>query len=117
MAREAKRDAAFTVNQMIWLLFGILEGLIILRVGLKLIAVNPANSLASPVYGVTDLFLGPFWGLTGTLSYAGFILEIPSMVAILVYAFLAWVLVKIVWLLLFRSPVTQVVETYDDEIR
>ena len=45
------------LSQFIWLLFGILEGLILIRVFLKLIAANPANPFARLIYGLTDLFL------------------------------------------------------------
>jgi hypothetical protein len=113
----ARREAAFTISQVIWLMFGILEGMILLRVALKLIAANPANPFASLVYGVTDLFLWPFYGLTGTPSFGGIVLEVPSMIALIVYALISWVFVKVVWLLLYRAPSTQVVETYDEEIR
>jgi hypothetical protein len=113
----ARREAAYSITQLLWLLFGILEGLIVLRFLLKLIAANPANPFADLVYQVTDIFLWPFYGLTETPSVDGIVLEIPSVIALIVYAFISWVLVKIVWLLLYRSPSTHVVETYDEDVR
>ncbi len=114
---QERREAAYLISQLIWLAFGILEGLIVLRIGLKLIAANPANPFASLVFGISDVFLWPFFGLTGTPAYGGYVLEISSIIALIVYALAAWVLVKIVWLLLYRAPSTPVVETYDEEIR
>src|SRR5262245_65831760 len=59
-----RQQALTQISQFIWLLFGALEALIALRIFLKLIAANPANPFARLVYGLTDLFLWPFFGLT-----------------------------------------------------
>jgi hypothetical protein len=88
---------------IVWFAFGILEGLLALRFILKLIAANPNSGFAQFIYGITDLFMLPFMGLTATPSTSGgIVLEIPTLVAIIVYALLAWVIVKLIWLLLYR---------------
>jgi hypothetical protein len=96
-ARTAYRFSAF-----IWLMFGILISLIGLRVILKLIGANPGNLFAQFVYSFTDVFLWPFWGLTGNPSANGMVLEIPSIIAMVVYAIIAWAIAKLTWLLLYR---------------
>lgn len=112
----AQRVTAYRVSQFIWLLFGILEGLIAIRIVLKFIAANPSNPFASGVYSFTDIFLWPFFGLTGTPAAGGMVLEIPSIIGMIVYALIGWVIVKLIWLLLYR-PSTSRVETYDRDIR
>jgi YggT family protein len=102
------------LSQFIWLLFGILEGLILIRVFLKLIAANPANPFARLVYGITDLFLWPFFGLTVTPSTEGMVFEIPSLIALIVYALISWVIVRLIWLL-FDRPSRTSVTTYERE--
>src|SRR4030065_138672 len=59
---------AITIPTMLVTLLGsiILEALIALRIGLKLIGANPSSPLAVFVYGFTSLFLFPFKGLIGT---------------------------------------------------
>lgn len=109
-----RRYSLDRVSQLIWLIFGILEGLILLRVILKLIAANPDNAFASFIYGITDPFLAPFFGLTGTPGANGVVLEIPSLIAMIIYALIAWVLVRLVWLL-FDRPATRRVSTYERE--
>lgn len=89
--------------QFIWLLAGLLEGLIGLRFLLKLIAANPAAPFAQLVYGITDLFLWPFQGLTATPAANGMVLEISSLIAMLVYAVLAWMVVKLLYLIFLPS--------------
>lgn len=83
------RIFTFKATQLVWLLFGILETLIALRIILKLIAANPASPIAAMIYTITDLFLFPFAGLTATPSAGGMVLELSSIFAMLVYALIA----------------------------
>ena len=95
-----RRGAASKVRQAIYLIFGIIEGLIAIRFVLRALGANPDAGFAAFVYGATAPFLVPFVGLFGTPQYNGSVLELHSIVAIVVYALLAWVLAKLAWLLL-----------------
>lgn len=99
----ARRSQVARLVQFIWLATGILEGLIALRVVLKLIAANPDSPFARLVYRLTAVFLWPFAGLTATPAAGGSVLELSSIIAMIVYALLAWVLIKLVQLLLMPS--------------
>lgn len=114
--REPERERrifTFKVTQLVWLLFGILEALIALRIGLKLIGANPASPVAVFIYGFTDLFLWPFTGLTGTPAAGGMVLEISSVIAMVVYALIAWALERTIWVIFYRprGPVVGVTQT------
>ena len=100
--------------QLMWLVFIVLEGLIGLRVFLKLIAANPDNGFAVFVYDISHPFLVPFFGLTSTPSSEGMVLEIPSLIAMLVYLLVAVVIIKILWLIL--SPTESGVVSYSETI-
>jgi YggT family protein len=100
------------VAQIIWLFFGIVEGLIGLRVLLKLIGANPANDFANFVYNAAALFLAPFFGLIGSPSAGDMVLEIPSLVAMLVYALLGWMILRVISQFFF-PPTTRSTSTYD----
>ncbi|MBZ0290561.1 MAG: YggT family protein, partial [Anaerolineae bacterium] len=65
-AGAERRQTLNRVNQVVWLIFGVIIGLIAFRVVLRLIVANPANTFADFIYSVTDLFLRPFYGLVGT---------------------------------------------------
>jgi len=108
-----RRIFTFKATQLVWLLFGILEGLIALRIGLKLIGANPDSPIAVYLYGFTGLFLLPFEGLTGTPSSGGMVLEVSSVIAMLVYALIAWALERIIWVIFYRprGPVVGVTQT------
>ncbi len=99
---QEQRVATFKVTQLIWLLLGLLEAAIALRVLFKLIAVNAANPFAALLYGVTDFFVAPFASLIGAPAVGGMVLEISSIIAMIVYFLIAWVLERIVYVLFYR---------------
>ena len=118
--RESQRDQrvfTFKATQLIWLLFGILEALIALRVGLMLIGANPDSPIVALIYGFTSLFLFPFTGLIGSPSSGGMVLELSSLFAMLIYALLAWAIERIVWLIFYRpsGPVVGTTQTTTSE--
>ena len=96
--RGAMRAAAsFKLANIVWLLLGILEFLLLLRLGLKLIAANPAAPFVAFIYGVTDLFLWPFFGMIGDpATTTGMVFEVTTLIAMIVYAGLAWIAVRLI---------------------
>lgn len=96
------RATTFKLTQLIWLLVGLLEGVLALRFIFKLIGVNAANSFASLLYRVTDLFVAPFASLTGAPAAGGMVLEVSTLIAMIVYALIGWVLARIAYVLFYR---------------
>ena len=101
-AGQEQRVATFKATQMIWLLVGLLEAAIALRVVFKLIGVNASNSFATLLYSVTDLFVAPFASLTGAPAAGGMVLEISSIIAMIVYLLIGWAMERIVYVLFYR---------------
>ena len=112
-----QRIFSFKVTQLIWLLFGILEALIVFRIGLKLIGANPGSPIVAMIYGFTSLFLIPFVGLIESPTVGNMVLEISSLFAIAVYALVAVALERVIWLIFYRprGPVVGVTETTTSE--
>ena len=112
-----QRIFTFKATQLIWLLFGILEALIALRIGLKLIGANPDSPIVALIYGFTGLFLIPFVGLIGSPTSGNMVLETSSMFALGIYALIAIVFERLVWLIFYRprGPVVAVTETSTSE--
>ena len=108
-----RRIFTFKATQLVWLFLGILEGMLALRFVLKLIAANPDSGITVFIYGFTNLFLWPFAGLTATPSAGGMVLELSTMIAMVVYALLAWAVERIIWVIFYRprGPVTQTTTT------
>ena len=105
------RETVYKVSQIIWLLFGGLEALIGIRVILMLIGANPANGFTAFVYQLTQLFLWPFQNLIANPTFQNMTLEATSIIAIIVYALLGWLIVRMIWVVFYRVP-TREVTTY-----
>jgi hypothetical protein len=112
-----QRIFSFKATQLIWLLFGILEVLIALRIGLMLIGANPNSPIVALIYGFTFLFLFPFTGLVGSPTAGNMVLELSSMFAMIIYALIAWVVERTVWLIFYRprGPIVGTTQTTTNE--
>lgn len=112
-----QRIFTFKATQLIWLLLGILEGLIALRIGLMLIGANPNSPIVALIYGLTYLFLFPFMGMIGSPTVGSVVFELSSVFAMLIYALFAWAVERIVWLIFYRprGTVVGVTETTTSE--
>jgi hypothetical protein len=106
------RETVYKVSQIVWLLFGGLEALIGIRVILLLIGANPANGFTAFVYQLTQLFLWPFQNLIANPTFQNMTLEVTSIIAMIVYALLGWIIVRMIWVVFYRSPSSEVT-TYD----
>jgi len=104
----SKRQTASRVVQAIYLIFGVIEALILIRIVLKALGANPTAGFAQFIYGVTAPLVAPFAGLFGNPQANGSTLEVHSIVAIIVYALVAWLLARLARLVLddTRSAVT-----------
>lgn len=114
-----KRIFTFKATELIWLLFGILEVMIGLRIIFKLIAANPGSPIVGLVYSFTDLFLLPFAGMTATPSAGGMVLEISSFLAMIIYALIAWAIERVIWVVFYRprsGAVESITQTTSSEL-
>jgi hypothetical protein len=92
------RPLASRISQIIYLIFSVLEALLAIRFVLQLLGANPASGFASLIYGLTGPFLLPFNGLFGQPAAGGSVIEVNTIVAMIVYPLLAWLLVRLTWL-------------------
>ena len=98
-----KRVAAYRVVQLVYLVFGLIEGLIAIRFVLKALGANPSAGFAQLIYAITAPLVAPFYGLFGNPTAQGSVLEVHSIVALIVYALLAWLVVRLTWILVGES--------------
>jgi len=96
---EGRRLAAHRLTQVIYWVFALIEGLIAIRLILKLLGANPSAGFAQFIYGVTAPLVAPFVGLFSNPVYQNSVLELGSIVALVVYALVAWLVAKLVWIL------------------
>lgn len=89
-----------TVEYLVYFLFGFLEILLAFRLVLKLAGANIASAFVGLIYGLTGVFILPFEGIFRRGYTQGLettsVIEPSTLVAIIVYAVLAWGIVKLV---------------------
>jgi uncharacterized protein YggT (Ycf19 family) len=91
------------IAQFVWLVAGVLEALFAIRIILMLLTANQAAGFAQFITKVTAPFLAPFAGLMKNITASnGSVLEITTIIAMLVYALLAWGIVKLLWIVFER---------------
>lgn len=83
--------------RVIWWIAGVLLAILALRFIFTLLGANPANAFAHFIYSVSYPFVSPFFNLFGySFHYGVSRLEIYTLVAMAVYALIAWGLVRLV---------------------
>jgi uncharacterized membrane protein len=97
-----RRLKMFQINRIIWTVLSVLEILLGLRFILKLIGANPASGFTIFIYGFSGLFTGPFTSLLGSPSFEGSVLEITTLIAMVVYLLLFWIIARVVEIVLDR---------------
>lgn len=89
-----------TIEYLIYFIFGALEVLLVFRLVLKLMGANPGSAFVNFVYSLTRIFILPFEGIFRRGFTEGIettsVLEPSVIVAIIVYAVVAWGIVMLV---------------------
>jgi len=96
-------NPAWRAVQLTYLVFGVIDGLLLIRLLLKLLGANPGAAFANWVYNVTAIFLGPFKSILPTVGDAQSQLEMSVLLAILVYALLGWAIARLLVVLFYRN--------------
>jgi len=89
-----------TTEYLIYYIFGALEVLLAFRLVLKIMGANISSAFVGFIYGLSGIFIMPFEGIFRRGVSEGLetasVLEPATLVAIIVYAFLGWGIVKLV---------------------
>jgi uncharacterized protein YggT (Ycf19 family) len=91
-------SGAETVRRLIIFIFGLIQGLIILRIVLLLVAARQGNDLVSFIYNVSDIFVAPFRGILriSEVSSGAVQLDISAIVALIGWTILEFVIIALV---------------------
>jgi YggT family protein len=102
IAAANQNSAIARFVRIIYFLFGVLEVLLAVRVVLHVVGANAGNGFADLIYGLTNPFAAPFATLLANPTIGAGVLEVTTIIAMLAYAILAWVIGRIIWLTLSR---------------
>ncbi len=92
-------------TQIVWYIWGVIEALLLFRFLLKLIGANPVAGFSHLIYTLTYPLAGPFLYVIPSPQVAGSVFEWTTLLALLVYWFVAWGIVR---LLVMGKPITRV---------
>ena len=82
--------------RLIDVLIGIIEILLVFRIGLKFFAANPSTEFVAWIYQISGALLGPFVGAFPNMSLGGVsVLDVVAVLAMIVYAVCGWILIRI----------------------
>jgi hypothetical protein len=102
-AQTSKATSSQRLSYFIYFIFGALEILLAFRLILKLMGASTASAFVRFIYSVSAIFIWPFEGIFRRAVSEGIetasVLEPSTIVALIVYAVIAWGVVRLVGVL------------------
>ncbi len=89
----------YLFHRILWTILAFLEILLAFRFCLRLIGANPDSGFGVLTYGLSGLFTAPFNSLVPTPGFGGSLIELTTLIAMAVYAFLFWAIEYLVRLM------------------
>lgn len=93
---EVRRPMEAIVAGIVWFVFGVIEVLLALRFVLLLLGANAEAGFVKLIYGLSAVFMAPFSAIFETQAVAGATFEWSVLVAIAIYALIAWGIVALI---------------------
>jgi hypothetical protein len=99
---QTSAGSKMTAVNAVWYVFGFIAILLALRFVLKLLGANPENGFVSFIYAISGILSAPFDNIFGVTSaqagQAQSVFEPSILVAIAIYALIAWGVAKLLTL-------------------
>ena len=89
------KTAIFRSYQIIWYILGVIEVLLAFRVVLKFLGANAFSGFTNFIYALSSPFALPFSGIFGTTVSSSLIFEWSTLIAMAVYAVVAYGIVAL----------------------
>lgn len=94
---EVRVPVEAVITRVVWFVFGVIEVLIAIRFVLMLMGANVEAGFVKMIYGVSGIFMAPFIAIFSTQRVAtGAVFEWSALVAIAIYALVAWGIVSLI---------------------
>lgn len=106
-AEKKRRRTIAKVRQIIYFILGLIEAILGFRFIFMLLGANPDNSFVSFIYSISDVLVAPFFNIFRTVIREGIevvsVFEPATLIAMLVYIFIAWGIVRLIEILAGNS--------------
>ena len=93
---ERRFPIEVVLARVVYYVFGVIEVLLAMRFVLRLLGANPASGFVTFIYAFSAIFMAPFVAIFKTQTAAGATFEWSVLVALVVYALIAWGIVALV---------------------
>ena len=108
--RETRVGIEVVAARVVYWVFGVIEALIALRFALHLFGANAAAPFVQFVYRISAGFMEPFYAVFPSQRVATVVFEWSALLAIVVYALIAWGIVSLIFAISPREGVSTVEE-------
>ncbi len=95
VSHSEQADGRVVASRVIWYIAGFIIVLLLLRIVLFLLGANQGTGFVDFIYAVSGVFAAPFSGIFPAPTYGKFFFDTASVVAIVVYALVAWGIAKL----------------------
>ena len=93
---QSRANMRYWIASVVYFLLGVLEVILLLRFIFRLLGANRFNSFVSFLYSLSHVFVVPFNGIFNDQALGSHsVFEISTLLAMLIYALLAWGLVSL----------------------
>lgn len=91
----ASTDSRIVAKRVVWYIAGVIITLLALRFLLFALGANRGSGFVDFIYSISAVFAAPFSGIFPAPTYGQFFFDTASLVAMLVYALIAWGIAKL----------------------
>lgn len=110
---ETRRPIESVLINIVYFIFGLIEAILALRFIMLLLGANPEAGFTRMVYGLSAPFMAPFDAVFGETVIAGSVFEWSALLAIVIYALVAWAIASLIAAVTPRAS-AGTVETVED---
>lgn len=88
-------DSRVVAQRVVWYIAGFILVLLALRIVLFMLGANQGSGFVDFIYAISGIFSAPFAGIFPAPTYGQFFFDTASLVAMVVYALVAWGIAKL----------------------
>jgi uncharacterized membrane protein len=92
---QQRANIRYWITRVVYFLLGVLEVILVLRFLFKLLGANAGNGFVVFLYNLSYFFVAPFSGIFNNPTIGNNVFEITTIIAMIVYALIAWGLVSL----------------------
>ena len=90
-----RANIRYWISRTVYFVLGVLEVILLLRLIFRLLGANQSSAFVMFLYNLSHIFVGPFNGIFNDQALGNSVFEISTLVAMVVYALIAWGVVSL----------------------